>query len=221
MLGSDLLSKLARSYSQVDLETCQPGSLGTNAATRQRAMVEATSLAQKSKQTQSRVSAAIDRHLHINKSQQSASPEDHSVQAENVSRGDTGENVIEAINKIGNQEPWKGMITTLKKLVRTEYAFQRASTRLSQGYYELGLQYVAYDIWICAYLQVPIPSEGSRGFHATVYPSFLQRLRADQPTAVFSEQALSEKVGKSQKVCYGCQSVWYRSSRLSRTTQCH
>ena len=113
------------------------------------------------------------------------------------------------------------MISTLKKLMRAEDVLQRASARLNQEYYELGLKYVAYGIWICADLQVPIPSEGSRGFHATVYPSFLQRLRADQPTAVFLEQAFQKKVRKSQKIRYGCKSVWYRCSRLSRPTQCH
>lgn len=198
-LGSDLLSILARSYPKVDLETCQPGSLGANAATRERAMVGATSLPQKTKQTQTRVFAAIERHLHINKSEQSTSPEDHSVQAKYVSRANTGENVIEAINKIGNHEPWKGMIRTLKKLMRAEDVLQRASARLNQEYYELGLQYFAYGVWICEDLQVPIPSEGSRGFHATVYPSFLQRLKADQPTAVFSEQALQKKLERARK----------------------
>lgn len=70
----------------------------------------------------------------------------------------------------------------------------------------------SYGIWICADLQLPIPSEGSRGFHVTVSSSVLQHLRAEQLTAVFFEQALQIKVGKSQKVRFGCESVWYRSS---------
>lgn len=49
---------------------------------------------------------------------------------------------------------FKKMISILKKLARTEFALQRVSTRLNYDYYELGLQYVAFGIWVCSELQV-------------------------------------------------------------------
>jgi len=154
LTSSDSLSPSPRSYSKVDLQQCRLELLNTDAAPTQRAMVEGTPTTHGTKKKQTRILAAIEHHLQIDLFQTSKSTENRSVQAGVVFGADSGENAAEAINKIRKHEPWKGMITTLKKLIRAEDALQRAST----------------GIRVYANLQVPVPSEWSRSFHVMIYP---------------------------------------------------